>query len=588
MKYKRTHTCSQLNATHIGQQVTLSGWINSSRNLGGLVFIDLRDREGITQLFVNPEQCPQLMETVKDLREEWVITAKGIVNSRPENMINKKMVTGEIEVQVSELVVENPAKPMPYHLDDPNVNEDLRLKYRYLDMRRSVLTKNLMLRHTLTKVVRDYMDDNGFIEVETPILSKSTPEGARDYLVPSRVHQGEFFALPQAPQQYKQLLMVGGIEKYFQIAKCFRDEDLRADRQPEFTQIDLEASFVDQDDIINLVEGMICKVMKKLKGEEIAHPFKRLTHKEAMEKYGSDKPDLRFAMQLVNLTPVFAKSQFKVFQNIVATNGLIKAINAKTLAKETSRKKIDAYTDVAKTYGAKGLAWLKIADDGTVTGQVAKFLSDDEKIAVVQTMQAEPGDLILIVADTAKIANNAMGQLRLKVAEQADMIDKNKNEFCWVTEFPLLDFDEEAQRYVAVHHPFTRPLPEDMALLDTAPEKVRALAYDVVMNGCELGGGSIRIHEEELQQKMFSLLGISNQEATERFGHILNAFAFGAPPHGGLAIGLDRFVMLVVGASSIREVIAFPKTTKAACLMTDSPSLVDAEQLAELKITHTS
>ncbi|NMA44060.1 MAG: aspartate--tRNA ligase [Oligosphaeraceae bacterium] len=578
----RTHHCNELGSEHLGQSVRLSGWVNSSRNLGGLIFIDLRDREGITQLFIDPELSPELAAKAKEIREEWVLAVAGTVRARPPEMINSSRKTGAIELELTELEILNRAKAMPYHLEDPSSSEDLRLKYRYLDMRRSGLLDNLRLRHKVSKIIRDVFDANGFIEVETPILSKSTPEGARDYLVPSRVHPGCFYALPQAPQQYKQLLMVGGAEKYFQIARCFRDEDLRADRQPEFTQVDLEMSFVEQDQIIDIVEQLLSAVMENVLNIEVPRPFRRMTWKEAMCKYGSDKPDLRFALELQDISDIFKHSQFKAFSSALEQGGVIMALKAEGQAQNCSRKMLDQFTETARLYGAKGLVWLKVEVDMSLSGSAAKFIGDEERAELLRQLQANGGDLILIVADTWKVACESLGRVRIQLAEFAGLIREKEFNFLWVTEFPLLEWDEDNQRFAAVHHPFTSPMDEDRQLLQSKPGEVRAKAYDIVLNGVELGGGSIRIHNPELQAQMFNCLGISDQEAQLLFGHILEAFSFGAPPHGGLAIGLDRLVMLLSGAKSIRDVIAFPKTTKASCLMSNSPSVVNPTQLAEL------
>ncbi|MBP5639991.1 MAG: aspartate--tRNA ligase, partial [Victivallales bacterium] len=489
MSYVRTHNCNELGLSNLGQRVSLSGWVNSSRNLGGMMFIDLRDREGITQLFIDPASHPEIIEEAKNIREEWVIAADGIVRQRPDNMINATRATGAIEVEVDKLVILNPSKPMPYNLSDPTASDDLKLKYRYLDMRRSDIVKNLRLRHRITKICRDIFDANGFIEVETPILSKSTPEGARDYLVPSRVHPGTFYALPQAPQQYKQILMVGGVERYFQIARCFRDEDLRADRQPEFTQIDLEMSFVDQEDIMSLVEKMIVAVVKDIHGIDIPTPFRRMPWRIAMDRYGSDKPDLRFGWEIQDLKEVFADSEFKPFQEALASNGYIRGFNAKGQATNYSRKQLDALTETAKLFGAKGLVYLKVEKDGALSGSAAKFITEAERPNLLKALDASEGDLLLIVADKYTVVCNALGRLRLDVADKAGIIDQKALNFLWVVEFPLLEFDEEEQRWVAVHHPFTAAMDEDMDKLTTDPGSVRAKAYDVVLNGVELGGG---------------------------------------------------------------------------------------------------
>jgi aspartyl-tRNA synthetase len=580
----RTHHCNQLTAADIGQNVVLSGWMQVRRDHGGVIFIDLRDREGITQVVFRPEENAAVTAEAHHLHSEDVIKVSGHVAARIPGTENTKLPTGEIELVAEKLEILNRAEPLPFPLDEEVSNEDLRLHYRYFDLRRPQPARNLRLRHRVTKATRDYLDEQGFLEVETPVLSKSTPEGARDFLVPSRLAPGKFYALPQAPQQYKQLLMVAGVEKYFQIAKCFRDEDLRADRQPEFTQIDIEASFVTPDDVFALTEGMLAAIFKAARNIDIKTPFERLTYHEAVSRYGSDKPDRRFGLPLVDLGEAFRESRFKVFRNALDNGGVVKAINAKNFANLTIGQ-TDELTAIAKTFGARGLAFIKI-ENGEWKSPIVKFFSDTEKEMLRDKLEIEEGDLILFAADKWDIACEVLGRLRLRIAEIQKLTENAEQlDFLWVKDFPLLQWSAEENKWNAVHHPFTRPKTEDLALLDAQKfSEVRAEAYDVVLNGVEIGGGSIRIHEPELQATMFSVLGVSEEDQQTLFGHLLRAFRLGAPPHGGIAMGLDRLVMLICGEKSIREVIAFPKNNRGQDLMSQSPADVDPRQLRDLGI----
>lgn len=580
---KRSHMCCEVNENMIGQTVTVMGWVQRRRDLGKqLIFIALRDRTGLLQIIVDADTSKEVFDKAQNVKSEYVLAVKGIVRARTEKDINPNMKTGKIEIEVTEFRILSESEVPPFQVEDSVVaKDDLRLKYRYIDLRRPEMLKNIVLRHNVCQGVRKFLDREGFLEIETPMLAKSTPEGARDYLVPSRIHQGQFYGLPQSPQLFKQLLMVSGVDRYFQIAKCFRDEDLRADRQPEFTQIDMELSFVEENDVMSVNERLLKTVFKEALDVDIEIPFKRITYKEAMERYGSDKPDIRFGIELVDLTDIVKGCEFKVFSDAIDAGGSVRAINAKGCG-HYPRKQIDSLVELAKTYRAKGLAWISINDDATLKTTLSKFFSDEKLNEIVKTMQGEAGDLILICADKNNIVFDSLGNLRLEISKRQNLTNPKDFKFLWVTEFPLLEWSEEENRYTAMHHPFTSPMDEDLEIIDTNPSAVRAKAYDVVLNGYELGGGSIRIHTTDVQEKMFKLLGFTQEDARNRFGFLLDAFKYGVPPHGGLAFGLDRIVMLMTGADSLRDVIVFPKIKDASCPLTDAPGYVDNKQLDEL------
>ncbi|NMB27851.1 MAG: aspartate--tRNA ligase [Tissierellia bacterium] len=579
---RRTNMCGNLRTSDVDKEVVLMGWVQRERNLGSLIFVDLRDTTGICQIVCDSTVSQEIFKKAEKIRGEYVIAVKGKVRKRQS--INKDIPTGEVEVLAEELKILNKSETPPIYIkDDDNVSETMRLKYRYLDLRKPSMQNNLKMRHKTAKLVRDFLDENHFVEIETPMLTKPTPEGARDYLVPSRVNPGHFYALPQSPQLMKQLLMVSGMDRYYQIVKCFRDEDLRANRQPEFTQIDIEMSFVDVDDVIEINERLLYRLFKELKGVEIELPIQRMTYKEAMERFGVDKPDLRFGFELVDISDVVENSEFKVFSGTIKNKGSVRGINVKGYGGNFTRKDISKLESYVKDFGAKGLAWIKITEEG-ISSPIAKFLSEEELNNILNRMDGGKGDLLLFVADNLNVVFDSLGNLRNEVARRLNIIDKNEMKLVWITEFPLFEYDEEEERYVAKHHPFTHPMEEDIHLLQTEPEKVRAKAYDIVINGDEMGGGSIRISDTELQKSMFAALGLSEEEASNKFGFLLEAFKYGTPPHGGIAYGFDRLIMLLADNANIRDVIAFPKTQSATCLLTGAPSEISKDQLKEVHI----
>ncbi|WP_203361638.1 aspartate--tRNA ligase [Bacillus sp. REN10] len=583
--FGRSYYCGEINEQHIGEKVTLKGWVQRRRDLGGVIFIDFRDRTGIVQIVFDQKTSAEALALAEKIRNEYVLDIQGTVIARDESTVNDNIATGKIEIEVEQVTILSEAKTPPFMIeDDTDVSEDIRLKYRYLDLRRPVMYETFKMRSDITKTMRDYLDENGFLDVETPILTKSTPEGARDYLVPSRVHEGEFYALPQSPQIFKQLLMVSGFDRYYQIARCFRDEDLRADRQPEFTQIDIEASFMSQEDIMAMTEEMLKRIMKRVKGVEITEAFPRMSYDEAMSRFGSDKPDTRFGMELIDVSEIVKDSGFKVFASTASSGGQVKMINVKGGGIDYSRKDIDHLTEFAAIYGAKGLAWMKVEEDG-LKGPIIKFFTEEELAQISAAAEATAGDLLMFVADKKSVVADALGALRLKLGKERGLIDENQFNFLWVTDWPLLEYNEDDGRYYAAHHPFTMPAREDLAIMDENPGAVKAQAYDIVLNGYELGGGSIRIFERDIQEKMFKLLGFTEEEAKEQFGFLLEAFEYGTPPHGGIALGLDRLVMLLTGRTNLRDTIAFPKTASASDVLMDAPSEVSNNQLEELHLS---